>query len=277
MIPIHFPLANCSFLSRNLGEFEPQTTDELESIMRLTSRWKLTSHVDLDINRFPLITSPVDRLVIAYGLHVTGWLRPAFVALCMRDEPLTIEEGRRLGIDVIVCINEVRDLIKKFLYPEYVNLCMREESPTLEEYDRLCRVATRNSVHDIFKVHELITKGTLLKSRGGIAGVLEWFFNLGNWSMNIFCSLVHDITCTSILLCLMGRCAWIGICYTLLILSLGFGRQCKAYVHTTPKILTKFGRNGLHDSKHVRMPRVMASPCELSSADLYTPGLEQYN
>jgi len=43
------------------------------------------------------------------------------------------------------------------------------------------------------------------------------------------------------------------------------------------KILTKFGRNGLHDSKHVRMPRVMASPCELSSADLYTPGLEQYN
>jgi len=142
--------------------------------MRLTSRWKLTSHVDLDINRFPLITSPVDRLVIAYGLHVTGWLRPAFVALCMRDEPLTIEEGRRLGIDVIVCINEVRDLIKKFLYPEYVNLCMREEPPTLEEH-RLRRVAD-----SIFDVRDLITKGTLLKSRGGIAGVLEWFFNLGN-------------------------------------------------------------------------------------------------
>jgi hypothetical protein len=67
----------------------------------------------------------------------------------------------------------------------------------------------------------------LLKSREGIAGVLEWCFNLGNWSMNIFCSLVHDTTGTSILLCLMGRCAWIGIWYTLLILSLGFGRQCK--------------------------------------------------
>src|ERR1700733_9035998 len=102
--------------------------------MRLTSRWKLTSHVDLDINRFPLITSPVDKLVVAYGLHVTGWVRPAFVALCMRDEPLTIEEGRRLGIDVIVRINEVRDLIKKL--PKYVNSCMREEPLTFEEWGR---------------------------------------------------------------------------------------------------------------------------------------------
>jgi hypothetical protein len=142
--------------------------------MRLTTRCKLTSHVDLDINRFPLITSPVDRLVVAYGLHVTGWLRPAFVALCLRDEPLTIEEGRRLGINVIVCINEVRDLIKKFLYPQYVNLCMREEPPTLEECDRLYPVA--KSIFDIFKVRDLITKGTLLKSREGIAGALEWFF-----------------------------------------------------------------------------------------------------
>ena len=243
MIPIHFPLANWSFLSRNLGEFELQTTDELESIMRLTSRWKLTSHVDLDINRFPLITSPVDRLVVAYGLHVTGWLRPAFVALCMRDEPLTIEEGRRLGIDVIVCINEVHDLIKKVLYPKYVNLCMREEPPTLEEYDRLYPV-----MNSIFKVCDLITKGTLLKSHKGISRVLEWCFNLRNWSMNIFCSLVHNTTGASILLCLMSCCAWIGICYTLLILSLEFERKCKAYVCTTPKILTKFGQNGLHES-----------------------------
>jgi hypothetical protein len=145
--------------------------------VHLTSQWKLTSHVDLDINHFPLITSPVNRLVVAYGLHVTGWLRPAFVALCMRDEPLTIEEGRRLGINVIICINEVRDLIKKFLYPEYVNLCMREKPPTLEECDRLALYRVANS---IFKVRDLITKGTLLKSRKGTAGVLEWCFNLRN-------------------------------------------------------------------------------------------------
>ena len=128
--------------------------------MHLTSRWKLTSLVDLDINRFPLITSQVDRLVVAYGLHVTGWLRPAFVALCIRDEPLTIEEGRRLGIDVVVCINEVRDLIKKFPHPAYLRLCTREESPTIEEHE---------DILDIYKVRDVITKGTLLKSCEGNA------------------------------------------------------------------------------------------------------------
>ena len=142
--------------------------------MRLTSRWKLTSHVDLDINRFPLITSQVDRLVVAYGLHVTSWLRPAFVALCMRDEPLTIEEGRRLGIDVVVCINEVRDLIKKFPHPKYLSLCTREESLTREEYERLLYFG--KAIFDIYEVRDVITKGTLLKSREGIAGV----FNLRN-------------------------------------------------------------------------------------------------
>jgi hypothetical protein len=94
----------------------------------------------------------------------------------MRDEPLTIEEGRRLGIDVIVCINEVRDLIKKFLYPKYVDLCMQEEPPTVFEESRLPYPVA----YSIFQVRDLIKKGTLLKSREGIAGVLEWCFNLGN-------------------------------------------------------------------------------------------------
>jgi hypothetical protein len=62
--------------------------------------------------------------------------------------------------------------------------------------------------------------------------------------MNIFCSIIHDTTGTSILLCLMGRCAWIGMCYTQLNLSLRFERRCKAYTRYTTNT-HKFGPLGL--------------------------------
>lgn len=39
--------------------------------------------------------------------------KPLYVSLCMRDEPLTLDERRELSPDVMTCINRVRDLIRK--------------------------------------------------------------------------------------------------------------------------------------------------------------------
>jgi hypothetical protein len=145
--------------------------------MRLTSRWNLTSHIDLDTSRLPLIISPVDRLVVAYGLHVTDWLRPAFVDLCMRDEPLSIDEGRRLGVDIIICISRVRSLIRKWILPQklaYISLCMRNRTLAVKDLYRLAYmnrrlglslIACTNRIRDLLEIECWIQTSTLYGSK----------------------------------------------------------------------------------------------------------------
>ncbi|KAG8868178.1 hypothetical protein FRB98_003759, partial [Tulasnella sp. 332] len=48
--------------------------------------------------------SPVDRIILAGKCQVGQWLHPAFLSLCNRTEPLTAEEGEKLGYPRLMAI-----------------------------------------------------------------------------------------------------------------------------------------------------------------------------
>ena len=60
------------------------------------------------------ITSPIDKILLSHKFDIPHWLPLAYVSLCKRIEPLSVEEGRRLfelgepGGDIIILLNQVR-------------------------------------------------------------------------------------------------------------------------------------------------------------------------
>ncbi|KAA1470498.1 hypothetical protein DENSPDRAFT_702354 [Dentipellis sp. KUC8613] len=86
-------------------ECEVKTVDAWTAILRLSTKWSFASIRKLAIARLEPIASAVDKVVLGRTYTIDAWLRPGFVALCERAQPLTRDEGRRLGVDdVILCV-----------------------------------------------------------------------------------------------------------------------------------------------------------------------------
>ena len=66
-----------------------------------------------EMDKLPI--PPVDRAVMARAFAVDPsrrWLEIAYAALGTREQPLTREEGERLGLDVVLHLAEVRERIR---------------------------------------------------------------------------------------------------------------------------------------------------------------------
>ena len=55
------------------------------------------------------MTSAVDKIVLANDYKIKDWLLDAYDEVCARREPLTIEEGQRLGMDTVIKIANFRE------------------------------------------------------------------------------------------------------------------------------------------------------------------------
>ncbi|KAG8684783.1 hypothetical protein FRC11_011603, partial [Ceratobasidium sp. 423] len=51
----------------------------------------------------------VDKIVLAREFDIKEWLAPAHVRLCKREEPLSTEEARKLGVDSVLIISRMRE------------------------------------------------------------------------------------------------------------------------------------------------------------------------
>ena len=87
--------------------------EEWISVLSLSTRWDFNTLRDLSITRLtPMVQDPAEQIVLGHQYDVVDWLVPAYTALCERREPLTLEEGRKLGVDLVVMIGQVRDKIR---------------------------------------------------------------------------------------------------------------------------------------------------------------------
>ncbi|KAF5365925.1 hypothetical protein D9758_006684 [Tetrapyrgos nigripes] len=93
-------------------EYEMKTVEEWTSILDLASRWDFSSLCRLAVNNLYTITSAADKIYLGHMYEVTEWLVPAYTELCVRQEPLTLQEGRRLGVDITTSIGQVRHQIR---------------------------------------------------------------------------------------------------------------------------------------------------------------------
>ncbi|TFY83755.1 hypothetical protein EWM64_g253 [Hericium alpestre] len=93
-------------------ESELKTVEEWASVLRLATLWSFSSIRKLPITRLEPIASPVDKIVFGRTYTVDDWLVPGFDALCQREQPLSKEEGHRLGIDDAMLVASLREGVR---------------------------------------------------------------------------------------------------------------------------------------------------------------------
>ncbi|KAJ7721484.1 hypothetical protein B0H16DRAFT_1335241, partial [Mycena metata] len=86
--------------------------EEWTSVLSLATRWDFTSLRDLAMQHLFATTSAVERIALGRRYDILEWLVPAYTEVCERKDPLTIAEGRLLGVDDAICIGQVRHMIR---------------------------------------------------------------------------------------------------------------------------------------------------------------------
>ncbi|KZV76863.1 hypothetical protein PENSPDRAFT_660828 [Peniophora sp. CONT] len=95
----------------SMKEHDADTYEEWAAILRLATTWQFHDIRDFAVNELEYLASPVEKLVLGRENDVQDWIHPAFVALCMRDGALTIEEFRSLSLEDIRIITSAREAL----------------------------------------------------------------------------------------------------------------------------------------------------------------------
>ncbi|KAJ7099364.1 hypothetical protein B0H15DRAFT_771074, partial [Mycena belliarum] len=88
------------------------SADEWTSVLSLATRWEFASLRALALRHLAAATSAVERIALGRRYDVPEWLVPAYTDVCERKDPLTLAEGRLLGIEDVICIGQVRHCIR---------------------------------------------------------------------------------------------------------------------------------------------------------------------
>ncbi|KZP04904.1 hypothetical protein FIBSPDRAFT_806278, partial [Athelia psychrophila] len=92
----------------SFGAYPASTVEEWSGILHLADKWTFQSIRALAITQIAPIASSIDRIVFGRLYGINEWLTSAYHAVCTRPDPLTLEEGRRLGVDDVIRINAIR-------------------------------------------------------------------------------------------------------------------------------------------------------------------------
>ncbi|KZP17916.1 hypothetical protein FIBSPDRAFT_659092, partial [Athelia psychrophila] len=114
--PIALPDVRCSDFDEFLAILYPtdfrrpaeKTTAQWTSVLHLAAKWGFESIQLLAIDNLATTAIPVDKIVLGRRYGISDWLRGAYEAVCTRVDPLTVEEGMKLGVEDIVRISAAR-------------------------------------------------------------------------------------------------------------------------------------------------------------------------
>lgn len=83
------------------------------SILQLATRWlfdDIRALAIAELSDFKI--DPVQKVAIALQCDIPEWLHSAYMVLCIRKNPLTLEEGRKLGVDVVTKLAYAREIYR---------------------------------------------------------------------------------------------------------------------------------------------------------------------
>ncbi|KZP11510.1 RHD3-domain-containing protein [Athelia psychrophila] len=99
------------------GVYTAVTVDDWTAILHLAVRWGFQSIRTLAITRLTPIATDIVKIVLGRQYDINPWLREAFTAICMREQSVTKEEGRRMRVDDIIEINAIRQMYSPTAQP----------------------------------------------------------------------------------------------------------------------------------------------------------------
>ncbi|KZP16649.1 RHD3-domain-containing protein [Athelia psychrophila] len=103
------------------GVYTAVTVDDWTAILHLAVRWGFHSIKTLAIKQLTPIATDIDKIVLGRQYDINPWLHEAFTAVCMREQSVTKEEGRRMRVDDIIEINAIRQLYRPAAQPTQVS------------------------------------------------------------------------------------------------------------------------------------------------------------
>ncbi|KZP05980.1 hypothetical protein FIBSPDRAFT_940208 [Athelia psychrophila] len=114
--PIVLPDVSCNDFDEFLAILYPtdfrrpteKTTAQWTSILHLAAKWGFESIQFLAIDSLTATAIPVDKIVLGRRYSISDWLPGAYEAVCTRADPLTVEEGMKLGVEDIIRISAAR-------------------------------------------------------------------------------------------------------------------------------------------------------------------------
>ncbi|KZP11850.1 hypothetical protein FIBSPDRAFT_870850 [Athelia psychrophila] len=87
-----------------------KTTSQWTSILHFAAKWGFANIKLLAIDNLTGNAIPIDKIVLGRRYGITEWLAGAYEAVCTRADPLTMEEGMKLGVEDTVRISAARQL-----------------------------------------------------------------------------------------------------------------------------------------------------------------------
>ncbi len=88
--------------------------DEWTSILKLAHQWDFIEVKQLAIRELQALSIPSIQKVVLYQKYEVNrdLLQPAFIALATRDDPITIDEGREVGLETALQLARARELAR---------------------------------------------------------------------------------------------------------------------------------------------------------------------
>lgn len=94
---------------REHGIIEVHTADEWTSVLHLADKWGFKAIKILAVAKLVPVLSPVDMIVLGRRYSVNQWfLLDAYDSICLRPEPLSLDEGYSLGMESVIKIMSIR-------------------------------------------------------------------------------------------------------------------------------------------------------------------------
>jgi len=88
--------------------------EQWNAILWLSTKWGFQAAREYAIAAIDKIKQdPLDRIDIARLCKVEKWKLPAFTDLCLRTNPLTAQDARRLNLETFADLCKVREMLKK--------------------------------------------------------------------------------------------------------------------------------------------------------------------
>ncbi|KAJ7924158.1 hypothetical protein B0H13DRAFT_1601983, partial [Mycena leptocephala] len=79
-----------------------KTVEEWTSVLRLADKCGMQDIRRLAITQLTVCAGPVDKIALGHRYGITEWLSPVYMALIMRKQSITVEEGAKLGVEALV-------------------------------------------------------------------------------------------------------------------------------------------------------------------------------
>lgn len=110
--PHAFELLLSIFYPKEYTRYELETAEDWSTLLSVAKKFSMQKIRDLAIDRFALIATPAEKVALATEHDIEDWLVPAYTDLCLKLEPLSLEDGKKLGIDTVVKLQEMQHEIK---------------------------------------------------------------------------------------------------------------------------------------------------------------------